>query len=335
MAVCVPVRDENDTLPTLLEALAGQTVAGTFCICLLFDGEQHELVARARAQAIASGLILYSDAIARCSHANAGRARRAALALGLRVTSKNALLLTTDADSCPAPDWIVTNRHALTDADIVAGHIRRTEWPVMPDRDRLEQYYARLYALERHLDPIAYEPQPAHPSLGGASLGFRADVYRALGGFKCLAAREDSELVAAARRAGYRFRRDPAVRVITSARTVGRARGGLADELAQQQTAPDAVRVEHPVDAAARYALGGRARAVFLGARTHLEQANLAEALGWPKERLNETLAAAPSADAFTLGVVASPALPRMVDLATAESALQCLSDKYGLSVDD
>ncbi|WP_423823051.1 glycosyltransferase family 2 protein [Salinisphaera sp. SPP-AMP-43] len=335
-AVCVPVRDEAERLPTLLLALAGQIEAKDYDVCLLFDGDQPGLQRQAQDLAGAAGLSLSCRTIARLPQANAGRARRAAMTLGLDIlgTGSTALVLSTDADSVPAPDWIAANRRALSEVDVVAGHIRREAYPVRPARDRLERYLDNLYRLERGVDPIDYEPPPGHPSLGGASLGFRAEVYRALGGFQTLAAAEDTALADAARRGGYRLRRDRRVCVTTASRLTGRARGGLADELRRQAADHTAVRVTHPLDALARYRRSALARQFFVDPRNTTTLAALAQASGRSTSELLNRVRNTPSADAFTLELADHDPVPRQLELAAAEHALECVLAEYEMSID-
>lgn len=66
----------------------------------------------------------------------------------------------------------------------------------------------------------------------GANLGLRGDVYLAVGGFGPLSAGEDRHLWDRVKLAGYRAVTTAAAPVVTSSRTRGRARGGLADLLA-------------------------------------------------------------------------------------------------------
>jgi hypothetical protein len=60
-------------------------------------------------------------------------------------------------------------------------------------------------------------------------LAVRAEVHRQLGGIPAIASQEDVAFVANARRAGYRLRHAPDVKVKVSARLHGRAKGGMAD----------------------------------------------------------------------------------------------------------
>ncbi|HET7312781.1 glycosyltransferase [Salinisphaera sp.] len=323
LVICIPVRDETRRLPALIQALAEQRDGAPFGVCLLFDGPQPDCRDRAIEQARAARLTLYHDSIARQKRSNAGRARRAAMALGLATLGDAAdgLILTTDADCRPAPDWVAANRAALAEVDIVAGHIRREPLPAHRRRDRLERYLERLYTLERTLDPITYEPPPGHPSIGGASLGFRASVYRALGGFATLAAGEDTDLVQTARRLGFWVRRDHQVRVETSSRLFGRARGGLADELRRSKYAPSASeRVERPAEVAARYEACAAARRAFTGdSRAY---GFLADRCAVGIRELHALVHESPSADAFALLIESRWPAARRIDLVTAEAEL-------------
>ncbi|NUR06506.1 MAG: glycosyltransferase [Nocardioidaceae bacterium] len=71
-----------------------------------------------------------------------------------------------------------------------------------------------------------------HGHVYGANLAVRADAYLAVGGFPRVRVGEDQALVDALTAAGLPLARTGRVRVHTSARLVGRAAGGLADELA-------------------------------------------------------------------------------------------------------
>lgn len=240
VAIGIPVRDEVERLPRILDALSRQRGgAGDFVACFLFDGCEDASEATLRERLGDLPFDVRMKTLARCEP-NAGRARRAAMQLcvdalsDIDIGSEGGVVLTTDADSVPAPNWIDANVAALRDVDVVAGHILRTVRHPDCWRTHLENYLERLHDYRRAVDPIEYDGSPSHPSLGAASLGFRLDVYRALDGFPAYPRGEDTAIVARARREGFRVRHDRAVRVMTSGRTTGRAPGGLADELKAQ-----------------------------------------------------------------------------------------------------
>lgn len=258
--------------------------------------------------------------------ANAGLARRRAMALGARMVAPaaTAALLTTDADTVPAPDWIATTCRALAVADVVTGRIERQVDGDHPVQDRLEHYYDRLHALRRRIDPVAWEDPPAHYHSGGASLAFRAAAYHAVGGFEPRACGEDAAIIDTAQRLGLRVRRDRAVVVTTSSRRVGRASGGLADHLARLSN--EEVTVVHPVDAAWQYRGHAAARAAFDLIDREGSVQRLATLIASDPEHVRRVAAETVNAEAFAIRVV--PAVPggaRLVPLIEAERALDQL----------
>ena len=262
--VCVPVRDEAAGLPRLISAFQQQTgiCPRSVTFCFFLDGCRDESAAiLRRAAGVLEGKVHLE--FSPPAPPSAGRARRAACRAGLSVAPDARFLLTTDADTVPASDWIARTLDGLAQADVVAGHILRDHAEGSPLRLRQETYLARLHRLRRHLDPLPYDPLPSHPSLGGASLGFRRETYDALGGFPPLASGEDQALVAAARREGWRVRHDAAVRVVTSGRTAGRAPGGLAAELAGMPASAHELAVPDPRAAEALYRLQAWLRRAF------------------------------------------------------------------------
>jgi hypothetical protein len=62
-------------------------------------------------------------------------------------------------------------------------------------------------------------------------MGFRADAYWSVGGFRALETGEDVELVDRFEAAGMRIHRDAELSVATSDRRDGRAPGGFAKHL--------------------------------------------------------------------------------------------------------
>lgn len=329
VAVCVPVRNEARLLPALLASLARQELPDGVraTVCFLFDGcvdASAAIVARA-APTLSCAIV--TDTRDAGVEPNAGQARGAALALGQRVLGDGpgGALLTTDADSVPARDWIATTCRALLVSDVVAGRIVRRDPTPHPAQDRLEAYYDRLAALRRSIDPVSWEPAPAHHHTGGASLAFRAGAYAALGGFAPIACGEDAAIVDEAHRRGLRVRRDRDVVVETSARRIGRAAGGLADHLCalDRGGAQGTPLVAHPADAAWQYRGHAAARAAWPTLAQPGAAARLAEGLAVDPDHVRRVAAEAANAEAFAIRVVpAGPNAHALVPLAEAERAL-------------
>jgi GT2 family glycosyltransferase len=199
------------------------------------------------------------------SKAHVGTARRMLMDTAhhrlMRSAGRRAAILSTDADSVVAPDWIARNLAILeTGADAVGGVIHlfpdeldelKTQAPdvfLAYNRDRQLQ---RLVAhLEGILDPDPADPLPRHLEHFGASLACTAEIYARAGGMPPVKPLEDVAFVGELRKIGARIRHAPEVKIYTSARLSGRAEVGLSGQLSiWQQQANDGER--HMVDSAA------------------------------------------------------------------------------------
>lgn len=242
--VAIPARNEAARIGACLDALAAQQDAAALTVLLLLNGctDATEAVARAHAARAPFRLVL-RHAVLPPGRAHAGEARGRAMDAGAALLQREAqpggLLLTTDADSRVAPDWLAMIQAELrAGADAVAGQVDYdpAETARLPtalrERMALEDAYAALLAeLEARLDPVHGDAWPRHRMASGASLAVRLPAYRRAGGLPRLPVGEDRALLAALRAVDARIRHAPAVRVLTSCRTEGRAAGGAADTL--------------------------------------------------------------------------------------------------------
>jgi hypothetical protein len=114
--------------------------------------------------------------------AHAGNARRAAMDFAegwlIEGGEKDGVILTTDADSQVAPNWIAQNLTAFeAGAEAVLGRIDLdSEGEFLPDalhrRGQLEDTYEGLLTeLSWLLDRLEHNPWPHHATISGASLG--------------------------------------------------------------------------------------------------------------------------------------------------------------------
>lgn len=326
VAICIPARDEAERLPRLFAALDRLIVPPetALTLCLLLDGctdASEGPIAAYRATGRHPLIVGIVDRAA----ANAGRARDRAMRLGLAsVGQGDAILLTTDADSLPAPDWVTAMTAALEQADLVVGDVVRSGRGGNPDQDRIERHYANLYALRRRIDPVAWEAPAVHHHASGANMGLRATTYVALGGFVALARGEDARLVDDAARAGLRVRRDAASIVHTSDRRVGRVRGGLATTLCDlDRDGLGSVSVAHPADQLWQYRLHAAARRAFAGG----DFVALSAQVGLDRDHLLGVARDCPNAEAFAMRVVpVPPGGMRHIPFVAAEAALAALT---------
>jgi hypothetical protein len=317
IAIAVPVRNEAERLPRLLDALARQVSAPRFSLCLFFDNccDQSQAVVESRRYGLPYPIL--SDRCGRGGPPRAGFARRRAAELAVRACPSG-ILLTTDADSEPAIDWIAANLAALDHADVVAGRIVR-RGAATQKLDRLERYHDRLHAFRRALDPVPWEADVTHHWVSAASLAFPTSIYEHLGGFRDLANGEDAALGDAAARAGFRLRRDASVAVLTSSRRTGRASDGFAAFLATLDRAGSDPMVTHPEDEAWRFTLQAAARA-----RHEVGDFDtLADQLNLALDEVKQVAAECLNGEAFAARIVgAPPGGLRSVSLAHAEAKL-------------
>lgn len=321
IVVAVPARNEVARLPRLLDAFAAQIGAPPFTVCLFLDACDDGSVDLAHALA---GRMPFPMRIA-CREAtdppNAGRARRAAMALATEV-APGGILLTTDADGQPAPDWVAANLSALAHADVVAGRITRRPGKPSAQQDRIEAYYDRLHRLRRRVDPVPWEADATHHWTSGASLGLSAKVYREIGGFPPISAGEDAALGDTAARGGYRMRRDAAVTVRTSGRRHGRAALGFASMLAALDEAAHPPHTCHPEDEAWRFHAQAAARMAYDRGAYPALAAHLRLSLAEVRQVAGECR----NGEAFAARIVgAPPGGMRRISLDHAEAALAAL----------
>lgn len=315
------MRNEAALLPRFLDAMAAQREPPDFTLCLLLDGcsDDSAAIVAARAPSLPFAIVTAEMEV---GAPNAGRARRAALELGLSVLhDERAMIVSTDADSAPAADWMAANVAALARSDVAAGRVIRAGGRGSRMQDRVEAYYDALFALRRAIDPVPWEAAQTHHYTNGASLALRVCHYRALGGFEPVPSAEDARLVDAAHRAGLRVRRDAAIVVTTSARRAGRAVGGLASHLRQLDAGAVQPTMAHPDDAAWRYERHAIARAAWADLASRRDA--LAATLGCDADHVDRVATDAVNAEGFAMRVVPDrPGGERIVGLDEAEAAL-------------
>lgn len=280
--ITVPVRDEAARLPVLVEALAAQRALGggalprdTYEVLLLLNNCRDGSAACARRlQRRHPSLRLHVlEAELPPSEAHVGRARQILMDTACRrfraLGRPRGVILSTDADSAPALDWVAqTLAEVARGADGVGGRVqlfpaeRAALRPAVRRLLLLDVGYRRFAeALFDLYVPNAHDPWPRHHQHFGASLAVTAAGYARAGGLPAVPSSEDVALYRAVREAGGRFRHSDRVRVYTAARASGRAQGGMAAALSEWEAAvmkgqpvraESAARIEQRAAAAAR-----------------------------------------------------------------------------------
>jgi cellulose synthase/poly-beta-1,6-N-acetylglucosamine synthase-like glycosyltransferase len=283
--VAIPVKDEEERLPLCLRALAqqrdrgGQPISpGLMRIVVFANNCADRSASFARKLGESWSLdIRVVEASLLPGAAHAGNARRAAMDLAEAWLEErdeaSGIILTTDADSQVAPNWIAENLAAFeAGAEAVLGRIELDgEGKFLPDalhrRGALEDAYERLLTeLSWLLDPLEHDPWPHHATISGASLGITRAAYCRVGRLPRVPLGEDKALIALLSRHDARIRHCPTVHVVTSGRTDGRAPGGVAETLRIRSKEPEAFcdeALEPFRTAFARAAWRGRLRRLY------------------------------------------------------------------------
>lgn len=327
--MCVPARNEEDTLPALLSALGVLTDAGRLSVCVLLDGCTDASAAVLQAAAATVPFRLTVESGSSGAAGNAGAARRAAMAMALRdLAGREGLIFSTDADSAPRRDWIAAGRQALAVADVATGRIVRADGARDAEQSRIEAYYDRLHRYRRMLDPVRWEARETHHFSGAANLAVRASAYREIGGFRPLPVGEDATLLDDAARAGFRVRRDAGMVVDTSSRRSGRVADGLAGAL-RGLDAGRQPRVSDPRGAAWQWQAQAIARRSFATIGDAAFRTALGARLGLSTDHVLGVARDCRNAEAFAMRIVPAPASHNeLVSLATAEDLLNRLEDQ-------
>jgi GT2 family glycosyltransferase len=243
LIVCIPARNEAEHLPLLLDALARQTEQGAAIVLALNNTSDRswDVIDTARRRYPALKLIVDEISFPE-AEAHAGSARRRAMEFAAELAGKDGLIVTTDADARPPPQWLAANRAAMkAGCDIVGGRIVIDEQELLPKAIAsaialADRYWTHVRAIEDALDPIPWDLPPRHGDHTGASLCITSRVYNNCGGVPAIKSGEDRALVRNVVRNGGRLAHPIEVWTRVSARTAGRAVGGMAEHMQRLQT---------------------------------------------------------------------------------------------------
>lgn len=241
--VAIPARNEVDLLPLCLRAIAAQHSVAMEDVAVVVAAnncsDDTALVARAMELPFA----LYVEEVdLPASIAHAGGARRRAMDRAAELCAGDGVILTTDADGRPDPDWLASYRKAFAPGVAAAAGRVSTDWAELSQfpQDVLDvgarewAYQAMSAQLEALCDPVAHDPWPNHNQQCGANAAITRVWYEKVGGLPMLRTGEDGALFREVWRRDGAIRHDPAPHVTVSARLVGRAQGGMADALSSR-----------------------------------------------------------------------------------------------------
>ena len=241
VCVVVPARNEEALIGSCLRSLAEQEDISfaEFEVLLVLDRCTDATGERAlEVAAEYPDLCLYTlEGPGR----GAGHARRLGMeeARGrlMSLDRPDGLIASTDADTVVASNWLsVQLEAAARGAKAIGGHIELRDEANLPrgvSSWRDEQGRLRQDALLSPPGPNGeFRARTEHWRFSGASLALTAVTYQEIGGLEPRAALEDEHLERTLESRGVPIERPLAVKVATSARLVGRAKRGLARDLA-------------------------------------------------------------------------------------------------------
>lgn len=240
--IAVPARNEAERIVSCLEAChASVEAAGQpGRMLLLVNNSTDATAALAAAWASERDAALdIVEVVLPPEHAHAGAARGLALDLARRTVGPGGVLMTTDADSRPERGWAAANLRetergaALVCGLVVPDPLEHARLPaVLGEMGAVEQAYLNAsLELASLLDSDPFNPWPHHGMVSGASLAIPAGIYDRIGGMPTPPCAEDRALASRVRAHDLPVVHSEAARVITSCRTEGRARGGMADTI--------------------------------------------------------------------------------------------------------
>lgn len=192
VSVVMPVRDGAELLDEQLAALAGQSYSGAWELLVADNGSTDGSLSVAEAWRDRLPRLRVVDATDRPGAAHARNVAAAA--------ASGDLLVFCDADDVADAGWLEAMVAAAADADVVAGRI---------ETHRLNDELARRWRpfLAHGSEPISHGWLPYALS---ANAAFRAEVFRALGGFReDYPVGEDVEISWRAQLSSYRLRFAP------------------------------------------------------------------------------------------------------------------------------
>lgn len=333
IVVTVPVHNEAAHIGDLLDALAAQHGCPPFEAVLLLNNCTDATAAVVAGLAPSLPMRVHvHEVVLPPADAHAGMARRLAMQAGLPIAGPGGVLLTTDADGMPDPDWIAGNVAALrAGVEAVAGHaaIDPQDEAKLPPRlvaqeARVQHLTTLLDRIDHLIDPDPADPWPRHTQHSGASIAVTASAYVRVGGIPATPVGEDRAFFDRLRRHDVAIRHAPSVRVVVSGRLLGRADGGMADTMRRRIAQPDQW-LDDPVEPVTDRLRRATARAALRGVWSGGDPAALSGLVAVPATDIAPMLAGAHFGAAWAALQAASPLLiRRRVPAGDCEEMIGC-----------
>ncbi|MFE4108654.1 glycosyltransferase [Almyronema epifaneia] len=329
VCVGVPIRNEAEHLPALVKALAHQVDErgqpldpASYEVLILANNcsDNSAAIAWALGQKYPALNLQVIEVTLPQPQAHVGQARRLVLNEAYRRLSLLAdhplrqasrdrrLIASTDGDTEVAANWLSSLLNEFDQGvDAICGRILTRRTPDLGTPAKTSLYFLRYMAhryftaqLEALLDPLPHDRWPRHYQHFGANLAVSAALYGQVGGVPLVPEQEDVALYHKLQQVDAKIRHSPHVRVITSARRLGRTGGGLAarlNQLTQASREQKAIWVESPRLTEARILLRRQLRQCWAALRQNPSEEGaklrlnpIATSLGLPEAQLRQQI---------------------------------------------
>ncbi len=241
--IAIPAKNEQATIVACLQAcwqsMLRSDESGKILLVINNTCDDSRLKATVWARETECPLEIVDITLA-YDYAHAGLVRKWAMARAALSLREEGVIMCTDADSRPDPDWVMTNMARIAKGyHLVCGDILLDSMDPQYEsicaihrKNALEgQYRQACLELIHQLDPDSDNAWPHHNQISGASLAITRAVHDAVGGVPAVPLAEDRALARRVAQHDYRICYCARARVITSCRMIGRAEGGMAEAL--------------------------------------------------------------------------------------------------------
>ncbi len=253
LAVVIPALNEQQFIGAALRSIADAAadVPMRVGVMVLANNCTDRTVLHAREAGARHGLSLHvPERRFQPRRRGAGHARRLAMQAAASLCAPDGVLVSTDADATLMPGTLAAVSEAIrAGADLVCGSISTVlpaaiaHSPSIQRIDAATAAYADLvhevrFAIDRLYGTQPEGPRP-HYVESGACLALTVALHERIGGLPDVASSEDRALVRSAEASGARVSYSHVAHARVSARTFGRAAGGMAEALRVRLSMPD------------------------------------------------------------------------------------------------
>ncbi|MFV8282641.1 glycosyltransferase [Christiangramia marina] len=243
LSVCIPARNEEQTIWKTLTALANQLSGDKAVPTHLYEVlvlcnncNDHTVELCKLFQELHPGFPFYIYVTNNPAINNVGAARRVLMDLTSQRLTDNGFIIMTDADTIADKNWLDSFLKFQTEpVDLICGQI-------IPDIKGLNaeakknlfenRHYLDLVSrLESEIYPQQSDPWPRHSHNSGPNMAVRNSVYKKIGGIPPIPCLEDIALYQKVISYGYHIKHAMEPIVTTSCRSSSRVQGGFGSQI--------------------------------------------------------------------------------------------------------